>query len=263
MRSLLAIEWLKIKRYRTFWILVGFFAVLLPLWNYEVANGMINMGKNSINLLSQAYNFPEVWGNLGFWASIFIVFLSILVIILTTNEFSFRTHRQNIIDGWSRLQFYHAKVGMVLLLSVLATLYLFILGVIFGLLNGGSPVDIFERFEQVGYFFLLSVDYLGFALLISILIKRSGLSIGMFLLYALIVESILKGILNWSFDTASPGNYLPLQSSGELLPFPFIRMAQQMISKETISMWPYVIVTIIWCSIYYFAGRRILLRRDW
>ncbi len=262
MRSLLAIEWLKIKRYRTFWILIGFFIVLLPLWNYEIANGMINMGKNSINLLSQAYSFPEVWGNLGFWASIFIVFLSILIIILTTNEFSFRTHRQNVIDGWNRLQFYHSKVGLVILFSVLATTYLFVLGVIFGLLYGGAASDIFDKIEQVGYFFLLSVDYLGFALFISIWIKRSGLSIGLFLLYALIVESILKGILNRGSDL-DLGNYLPLQSSDELLPFPFIRMAQQMIAHQAVSMWPYVIVTIGWCSIYYFAGRSMLLRRDW
>lgn len=262
MRSLLAIEWLKIKRYRTFWILVGFFIVLLPLWNYEIADGLIKMGNKDINLLSQAYSFPEVWGNLGFWGSIFIVFLSILMIILTTNEFGYRTHRQNVIDGWSRLQFYHAKVGMVLLLSIMATLFLILLGAIFGLLNGSPVSDMFEKFEQVGYFFLLSVDYIGFAFFIGIWIKRSGLAIGLFLLYALILENILKGILNWKLDF-NPGNYLPLQSSDELLPFPFMRMAKQMMTHETVSMWPYVIVTIVWCAIYYFAGRRMLLRSDW
>lgn len=262
MRSLLAIEWLKIKRYRTFWILTAFFVVLLPLWNYEISNGMISMGNQAINILSQAYSFPEVWGNLGFWASIFILFPSILVIILTTNEFSYRTHRQNVIDGWSRMQFYHAKVGLVILLSLLSTLFLFLVGILFGLLNGGSPADIFEKFEQVAYFFLLSVDYMGFALFISIMIKRSGLAIGLFLLYSLIIENILKGVMNWKLD-AHLGNYLPLQSSDELLPFPLARMAQQFIAHQTASMTPYVIVTIVWCLIYYFAGRRMLLRSDW
>ena len=262
MRSLLAIEWLKIKRYRTFWILTGFFIVLLPVWNYEISNGMISMGNRSINFLSQAYSFPEVWGNLGFWASIFILFPSILIIILTTNEFGYRTNRQNVIDGWSRMQFYHAKVGMVLLLSLLSTLFLFIVGIIFGLASGGAVSDAFDKFEQVAYFFLLSIDYMGFALFIGIWIKRSGLAIGLFLLYCLIIENILKGIINWKLDLKL-GNYLPLQSSDELLPFPFMRMAAQMISHETVSMWPYVIVTIGWCLIYYFAGRRMLQRSDW
>lgn len=262
MISLLAIEWLKIKRYRTFWILIGFFIVLLPLWNYEIASGMISMGNSSINLLSQAYSFPEVWGNLGFWASIFVVFLSILVIILTTNEYNYRTNRQNVIDGLSRMQFYHAKVGMVVMLSLAATLFLFLVGLIFGLANGGSISDVVDKFEQVGYFFLLSVDYLGFALFLSIWIKRSGLAIGLFFLYSIILESILKGIINWKLDMKL-GNYLPLQSSDELLPFPLVSLMKHLAKQPDASMWPYVIVTIVWCLIYYFAGRMMLQRSDW
>src|SRR5688572_6830858 len=103
MKQLLAIEWLKIKRYRTFWILTGFFLVLLPLLNYQILHGMVKIGGGGINLLSQSYSFPAVWGNVGFWGSIFILFLSILIIILTTNEFNFRTHRQNVIDGLKRI----------------------------------------------------------------------------------------------------------------------------------------------------------------
>ncbi|HYD20756.1 MAG TPA: ABC transporter permease, partial [Flavipsychrobacter sp.] len=97
MKALLAIEWLKIKRYRTFWILAAFFTVLLPLWNYMIASGMMQMGGGGVNFLNRAYSFPGVWENVGFWASIFIIFLSMLVIILTTNEYTYRTHRQNVI----------------------------------------------------------------------------------------------------------------------------------------------------------------------
>src|SRR5690606_18571465 len=101
MRQLLSIEWLKIKRYGTFWVLTGFFVVLMPLLNYQIFRGMVTVGgsgKGGINLLSQSYSFPAVWGNIGYWGSIFIIFLSILVIILITNEFGYKTHRQNVID---------------------------------------------------------------------------------------------------------------------------------------------------------------------
>ena len=145
MRTLLAIEWLKIKRYPTFWILAGFFLMLLPLWNYQISSGIIQLGGGNINLFDRAYSFPGVWSNVGFWGSVFIVFMSILVIILTTNEFSYRTHRQNVIDGWSRMQFYHAKVWLVVLLSLLATAYLFLIGVAFGLSHSGSIGDIFDK----------------------------------------------------------------------------------------------------------------------
>lgn len=265
MKALLDIEWLKIKRYRTFWVLIGLFVLLLPLWNYEVAKGIISVGggPQGINFLSTAYDFPGVWGNMGWWGSIFIMFLSILVIILTTNEYTFRTHRQNVIDGWSRMQFYHAKVGMVLALSVLATVYLFIIGAVFGVVNSGSFSGMFSEFQQILYFFLLSVDYLGFALFIALWIKRSGLAISLFLLYCLIVENILKFFINSKMDFKL-GNFLPLQSSDELLPFPLMRMMQSAMGKSTdISMTYYVIVTLVWCAIYYFAGRRMLQRSDW
>jgi ABC-2 type transport system permease protein len=265
MKSLLAIEWLKIKSYRTFWILIGLFVLLLPLWNYEVANGIIKMGggPEGINFLNTAYDFPGVWANMGWWGSIFILFLAILVIILTTNEYTYRTHRQNVIDGWSRIQFFHAKVWLVLVLSLLATLYLFILGTIFGLINSGSLNGMFSEFQQVFYFFLLSTDYLGFALLIALWIRRSGLAISLFLLYSLIIENILKFFINWKIDL-KVGNLLPLQASDELLPFPIMKLLHGMMPNTTeIPMNSYVIVTIIWCLIYYFAGRRMLLRSDW
>jgi len=265
MMALLSIEWLKIKRYRTFWVLAGLYLLLLPLWNYEVANGFIRMGggKNGINFLSTAYSFPQVWGNLGFWGSVFIMFMSILVIIITTNEFGYRTHRQNIIDGWNRMQFYHAKVLTVVLLSFLVTVYLFLLGIIFGGINSGSLNSLFSEFQQVGYFFLMSLDYLGFALFIAIWIKRSGLAIGLFLLYSMMIENILKGVINHYMDTPF-GNFLFLQSSDELLPFPLIQMAKTMIAGgTTISMTTYALVTVFWCLVYYFAGRVMLQKRDW
>lgn len=266
MQQLLAIEWLKIKRYRTFWILAGFFLLLLPLWNYEVYNGMINFGggkKGGINFLSTAYSFPGVWGNMGFWGSIFIMFMSILVIILTSNEYTFRTSRQNVIDGWTKMQFYHAKVWLVVVLSLLATLYLFVVGGLFGIIISGGAADMFSEFEKVGYFFLLSLNYLGFALFISIWIKRSGLAIGLFFLYSFIIENIIRGIINSQMEI-NFGNFLPLQSSDELLPFPMIQAMSNMISKSpAIPITAYIGVSIFWCLVYYFGGKAILQKRDW
>lgn len=264
MRTLLTTEWLKIKSYRTFWILIGFFLVLLPLWNYQVENGMIKFSGNTggIDFLSRAYSFPQVWGNVSFWGSIFVLFLSILIIILTTNEYSFRTHRQNVIDGWSRLQFYHAKVGLVLLVSFLTTVYVFLVGLVMGVINSGSINEVFTQSYKLAYFFLLSVNYLGFALLISVMIRRSGLSIGLFLLYCLIIENTLKGILNWGNDM-DLGDYLPLQASDELLPLPLFQLFNSIATPEKTPDMVYVMVSICWCALYYFIGRRMLLRSDW
>jgi len=266
MNNLLAIEWLKIKKYRTFWVLMGLFLVLLPLWNYMISTGMIHMGgggKNGINFLSTAYSFPEIWGNLGFWGSIFITFMSILVIIITTNEFEFKTNRQNVIDGWTRMEFFHGKVLMVIVFSIIVTAYVFVLGAIFGRVSSGSFNGLFNQIGGLGYFFVLSLDYMGFALLIGLLVRRSGLAIGLFLLYSLIIENILRFTINHYSDKPW-GNLLMLQTTDELLPFPLMKMARNMMAGgPSISDTVYVSVALGWCLVYYFICRAVLLRKDW
>ena len=265
--KLLAIEWLKIKRYPTFWILSGFFLVLLFLWNYEAMKGNIMLGNgkknHGISIVNSDYSFPQAWSNIGYWASLFIVFISIIVIILTTNEYGYRTNRQNVIDGWKRLQFYHAKVLIVVVLSLLVVAYVIMLGAGLRLMQSGSLTGLFNNFYLLGYFFLLALDYLGFALFLAICIKRSGLAIGIFLLYSAIIETILKAVIN-NYADKPFGNLLPLQASDELLPFPFPQMLKQMMpATPSLSMTTYVWVTIGWCLIYYISGRALLLRKDW
>lgn len=264
---MLSIEWLKLRRYRTFWVLTGFFLVLFPLFNYVVWNGMMEVGSTGgkeapIKLLSRAYSFPEVWGNLGFWGSIFVLFLSILVIILATNEWSFRTARQAVIDGRTKLEMLHAKMALILAISLATTLYLVLVGLAFGFATGGAA-GIGYGWEEVGYFFLLTLNYLLVALFLANLTKRSGLAIGAFLLYAFILENILRGILNYALPFPA-GNFLPLQAADELLPFPFLKTARSMMGQESsIAPGTYAIVTLGWSTAAYFANRWLLLRRDW
>ena len=144
MLHLLTIEWLKLKRYKTFWLLTSLFAILYLLWNYGVNKSFVSMGSGPVNLVSSSYSFPSVWGNMGFVYSWLQLFLSILIIILISNEFTFRTNRQHVIDGMHRLEFFHGKVFLILTISVLSTIFFFLLGLLFGFLNGGG-----NPFEQI------------------------------------------------------------------------------------------------------------------
>ncbi len=261
MKDLLAIEWLKIKKYRTFRILAGLFLVLLPLWNWGVYNSFISVGAGSVNFLSTAYSFPAVWENLGFWGGLFVYFLCILMIILVSNEYSFRTHRQNVIDGWSRLDFFHGKVALALAGSALATLYVMLLGLIAGLLVGGvSGME--SGWEKLFFFFVYALNYIGFAALIAFWIRRSGLSIGLFLLYSFILENMIKGIVNWK-SPYPVGNFMPLQAADELLPFPIVKFVGGMLFNGPVfSAWAYLLVSCLWIAVYYFLGRRLIQKRD-
>jgi hypothetical protein len=265
-RTLLYIEWLKVRRYATFWVLMGLYTLLLPFLNYEISNGTIRLGgggKNGPNLLNTAYTFPEVWSNLGYWGSIFIIFPGILVIILVTNEFGYRTGRQNLIDGWSRLQGLHAKAIMALTLSAYTTLHMWLMGIAFGGHYSGSLDKLSEQLQPLGAYFVLSINYLGFAMLLGFLVRRSGLAVGLYILYALILEYIIKSVVNSYIDTPW-GNLLPLQCSDELLPFPIIMMTKALMQQANkISDQTYVLASLGWCAIYYGSSRMLLQKRDW
>src|SRR5689334_11785139 len=121
MIQLLKIEWLKIRRYRAFWVLAGAFIVLFPLTFYFVAHKYmeaINQRNDEANMLNSImgapFVFPKVWHSASWFGGLFIIILGMLFILLITNEVQYRTHRQNIIDGWSRTEFIVAKFYVML-----------------------------------------------------------------------------------------------------------------------------------------------------
>ena len=264
MMRLLQVEWLKIKHYTTFWVMMGLFTVFLILCNYGINNGAMRMTSNGANMLNSSFAFPMVWDNICYYSSYFVVFLAILVIILMTNEYQYRTNRQNIIDGWTRLDFYHAKWVLIVLLSGYTTLLVFVVGLLFGLANGGSS-GMFEHIDRVFYLFLLSLHYYAFALLLAIFLKRSGLAIGMLLLYFTIIKNVLSAIMNYIYKSDACSYFLPLKCSDELLPFPaleaFKKMTMQGGSGPNMNM--LCVATVVWVGVFYVVGRRRLERSDW
>lgn len=264
MQNLLANEWLKIKKYRTVWIILGLFALLLTLFNYGIIKGFMRMGGNNVNILSQSYSFPNIWSNIAYYTSNLVVFPAILIIILTTNEYQFRTNRQNIIDGWERLQFYHAKWQVILSLSVFTTLFAFILGMVLGYIQSGSFSSCFDNTSKLFYLFVLCVNYYGFALLLSIFLKRSGITIGIFMLYCAVIEVMLHMYFNYGLKYEAANLFLPLQSSDNLLPFPLSDMASKLVGiSQGPPPYAYVIASTVWIVLYYFIGRKRLLSTDW
>ncbi len=262
MLELLSVEWLKIRKYRTFWALCILFGVLLLMVNMLVSQGIMKMGNSDFNVLSRNYTFPEVWGNVAFWTKIFSGLLAIIIIILTTNEYQFRTNRQNVIDGWNRMQFYHAKWGLLVVLSAVVTVYTFLVGIFLAFYHGSSSNHMFEHLDSIFYIFLLSLNYFGFALMLSLVFRRSGMTIIMFLLYAYVIEQIANGLLN-SRNPSKPGNFLPMQCSAELIHFPLTESISKMLGGGGPSHIYLAIASGVWIVIYYVVGRVMLLKTDW
>ncbi len=230
MFKLLNIEWLKIKNYNAFIILSSFFALGVVTVNYIVF--LVN--KNMISQVDAAkvmgsfspYNFDKTWQTTSYASGWLLLLPALLLIILVTNEFTYRTHRQNVIDGWSRVQFIHVKIVLAILTAIFSTILVFITALSFGLLSGSA----FSTYgiSHVGFFFLKALSYNMIAVLIGVLIRRTGFAIGVFFIY-MGLENFISQLLDvWSIrlrsqnniDLGSMGDYLPMNSADGMLTFP-------------------------------------------
>ena len=224
MLQLLKVEWMKVKYYRTFWVLsllylVSIYGVNYVAWLIQNQRPKKNDMAN-ILIGNPPFEFPEVWQTVSYVSSFLLFIPGLLIIISYTNEFSYKTHRQNIIDGWSRKQFISVKMMMTLVLAIVSTIAVFITAAGFGLYENAGGFS-FEKIEYIGYFFIEALSYSAVALLFALLFKRSGIAIGVFFLYAVVLENMIAGLLNRYVNNI--GRFLPLESTDNLIPFPFLR----------------------------------------
>jgi ABC-2 type transport system permease protein len=252
MDKLLKIEWLKLRNYQTFWTLLGFFCISLlaliffAFSLYDKSNGEIPVEVQ----MSSPFNFPYVWQTVSYLAGFTLVIPAVLIITLTTNEITFRTQRQNIIDGLSRIQFIYAKFLLVFILSIIFTLLVGITAILFGH-YGNTPLS-FINFKYILYFFCQCISYSMLSILFSLYIKKAGFAISSFILYAWVIEKSLTGILNSVFKN-NLGNYLPLSTSDKLIPLPILKNVPYQ-SIEPGSIYNSFIMLIIYLSVIYYIS---------
>ena len=250
MQHLLKIEWLKVKNYKAFWIftiLYGFAIIGINYTGYYVNELTVKNVPMGGALLGSPYSFPKVWGTVGFMSSWLLYFPGILFIMMLTNEFNFKTHRQNIIDGWTRGQFVSVKFVFAILFSFVATVFNFLVALLFGFLSTNSHFS-FSGIENVGYIFIQTFAYISFAMFLAVLFRRSGAAIAVFFLYGLIFEFIIAMLINQKLNLSPIGYFLPLQVTDVMLPIPF---GNKIIYDNAPGLWIMVLASIVYIVGYY------------
>jgi len=273
MINLLKIEWLKIKSYTGFILLTCFFALGVVATNYivyEFKKNVIDKVQGSKMLFSGSpFDFDMVWKTVSYYSSFFLMLPALLLVILISNEFTFKTHRQNIIDGWSRFEFLKVKIGLAVLLALASTAVIIITALVFGILSGTSFS--LTGFENVGYFLLKAVTYNMVAILISLLTKRSGVAIAVFFIYTIFENGVslllfflaIKLKKDSNLDLGNLGNYLPMNASDGLLTSPlekFSGMAAQFLPSDF--NWIVLSFAIAYLFLFYWWSRRKMLLSD-
>jgi len=227
MVSLIKIEWLKLKKYPAFWWMLGIVALTYPAINLMFSAVFDSMSKgNGMEsqlakmLLGNPFAFPEVWHSVAYFSSWFIMIPAILVIMIIANEYTYKTNRQNIIDGWTRNEFVTSKLFDVLIIAGVTTLAYALVALSFGF-SYSSEIEKTRWSEQLQYiplFLLQSFAQLTIAFLLGFLIKRSFIALGIFLFYSVLVEPLTVQYLTYGAKLPKVASFFPLEISDKLIP---------------------------------------------
>lgn len=258
MLHLLTIDLKKLTSYRTFWVVCGLYFLTL---GFTTASGMeflkwlASKGADfgaSINIdRIPLYHFPDIWQNLIYISGFFKLILAFMVVISVTNEFTYRTIRQNIIDGLSRSEFLMSKVLTNVLLSILSCFMIFIIVMLTGLIYT-PELQLSYLFSDIGFlaaYFLEIFAFLSYALMLGLLIQRSGLTI-VVLSLSHMIEFIVKANLDDTFPAIIP--FFPMEAISNLVAMPFPRYVFQEI-QDYVSV-SSVAVALFWITAFnYFS----------
>jgi hypothetical protein len=265
MKRIIRIEFLKIKSNASFWVLMTLHIaiILLVLLSGKLFIGSITGDLNISNKMIDPasiplYQFPDIWHNATYVAAYLKFILAIFVIISITNEITFNTIRQNIMNGLGIRDFIASKMFLIVLLAATSTLLVFLTSFITGLVST-PDLEMHDLIKYSGFvpaYFLLLTAYLLFALLIGLLIKRAGIAIGFLFLYTLIIEPLVvyRIKIEWIKDL------FPLRSINNLIHMPFgkyiLREIQDYVALGDI------LVVIAYMALFVFCIYTILRKRD-
>ncbi|CAI8367547.1 MAG: Uncharacterised protein [Flavobacterium sp. SCGC AAA160-P02] len=282
MLRLLSIEFYKLKHNKASKVLtIIYFALLTSI--ALIAAIKFDFGFIKFHLADQGiFNFPFIWHFNTYVASFFKFFLLIVIVSMISNEYSYKTLKQNLIDGLSKKEFILSKFYMVIIFALISTIFIFTISLILGLLYSdyNELSIIFSDLEYLIAFFIKLIGFFSFGLFMGILVKRSAFAIGGIIVWYFFEKIIWLILLFFnrhmggmeSVDKANEGiRFLPLESMSNLIVEPGSRlnvaktmanMAGQEITKSHNVQISDIVIVSIWSFIFIYCSYVLLKKRD-
>ena len=253
-----------------YFILITFIALISSI--------EFNFGDINFRIADQGiFNFPYIWHFNSYIAAILKLFLAIVIVSMTANEYSNKTLKQNLIDGLSKKEFILSKFLTVILFSLVSTLFVFGVSLLLGLIfsDYNELGIIFSDIEYLFAYFIKLIGFFSFCLFLGILVKRSAFALGFLLIWS-IVEGIVYGFLKWEIFRNSDladniMELFPLASMSNLIKEPFSRLgavqsaASQLgeaFDKDYSVQFLTVLIVLIWTCLFVYGSYAILKKRD-
>lgn len=265
MTRLFRIELIKISSNAAFWVLtclhIGIILLIILSGQFFLKTVSVN-GESIANLIDPKaiplYQFPDIWHNVTYVAAYLKFILAIFIIISITNEISYDTLRQNVMNGLSRVDFMISKYYLIVVLALGSTFFVFLTALILGLINTPN-VEAGDLIKYSGFipaYLILLIAYLIFAVFIGLLIKRTGLAMGLMFLYTLIIEPVIA--LRIKTDWIK--GLFPIKAINNLIHMPFgkyaLREIQDYVSAKEI------VIVLIYMVLFTWLIYLLLRKRD-
>src|SRR4051812_23731907 len=102
----LQIEWMKMKSYRVFQVfsvlyMIGIVLIVYIFYKWYMALTGRLTGRDAQDVF-RLFSPDAIWYTVCFFTGFLLYLPGMIIINLFINEVNFKTHRQNIIDGWKR-----------------------------------------------------------------------------------------------------------------------------------------------------------------
>jgi len=226
------------------------------------------------------FNFPYIWHFNTYVASILKFFLLLVIVSMMANEYSYKTLKQNLIDGLSKKEFILSKFYTVVAFSLISTLFVFVVSLILGFIYSdyNELSIVFSDLQYLLAFFIKLVGFFSMGLFFGILVKRSAFAVGAMVVW-LIIEGMFKGFLFWTFRGAektteavdSIMQFLPFEAMSNLIKEPFSRLgavksvANQIgenFTKNYDVSFLSILIVCAWTFIFVYLSFVLLKKRD-
>ena len=227
----------------------------------------------------ESFALPAAWPEIVTgMAQPALIFGSVLLILLVAGEFSWRTARQNVIDGLSKEAWFRGKAYLVVVLGLLFLLLQVAPGAGFAAagtdaltlpaLLPGAP-----QLSAAGGFLLAFLGYGGLALLVAISVRGTGASVGVWFLYVALGERLIRtGLGAVGGVAAESARYLPIQVFNSLVRYgqhdpggltPAAAQATGGGSTPQVWEWDVLLpVAVAWVALFFAVSFVVHRRRD-
>lgn len=264
---LLQLEWQKWSKNLAFRILTLFYVIALP--SLLLLGKRIDQLPPPIGTNEVFFMFPTVWEYLGYvgnWLSFF--FLGFLSVLIITTEYSYKTLRQNIINGMTRAAFFKGKLYFVAVIALFATLYYSLCALMIGYFNTDIIITakVFQNWSYIPRYFLMCMGYMVFGLFLGFLIKRTGIALFVYLAYIMFVELILRWGVHANISKHKSMHFYPMNAVEDLIPIPYTQQAQQFMGQFGFNFFltptEAVVTTLVYLSIFLWIAWWVVKRAD-